>query len=134
MAQNGRNPYGGKPLEILGSVTPGPGGDDGIRAGSRTDLRTLDEVVGREIPQPVAYGQQAGSGPTVREKGAGRDSNLQNHVLRTGSRACFRSCIISVKGDRRGFDQRLYAALPLSYASEIDSVEAAGLEPATRGS
>ena len=53
---------------------------------------------------------------------------VMNHVLQYGSRE------YSYKDDRRGFDQRLYAALPLSYASMLHLVEAAGLEPATRGS
>ena len=48
------------------------------------------------------------------------------HGLQYGSRDLF-------KTTDEGCDQRLYAALPLSYASDCDQVEAAGLEPATRG-
>ena len=78
--------------------------------------KALDEVVARD-PARIVYYERAG-----------RDSNLLNHVLRTGSQVSVCIMIDEV------MCQRVYGALPLSYGAMFkNKVAPVGLEPTTSG-
>ena len=66
--------------------------------------------------------------PAYQYERAGRDSNLLNHVLRTGSQVSVCFMIDEV------MCQRVYGALPLSYGAMFQNkVAPVGLEPTTSG-
>jgi len=83
-------------------------------------------VLGRAFPaRPCTHVSQGPAPLVFNLKGAGRESNLLNHVLHTGSRVCI--------GDRRSCCVRDVSALyPLSYGA-ILRVAPVGLEPTTSG-
>jgi len=78
---------------------------DVLRSGSRiVRFKALDEVWGRDRPCKSLACVSQGPAPYGCE-GAGRDSNLLNHVLRSGSRVC-------IKKIDEVVNQRRYGALP----------------------
>ena len=65
----------------------------------------------------------------MRSEGAGQESNLQNHGLRSGSRVV--STVISMTDEV--VESETYGALPLSYGATFLQVAPAGFEPAPPG-
>jgi hypothetical protein len=85
------------------------------------------------FPDPSLTGDKRGPAPQFEKRGPGGIRTCKA-MYSAPAVECVFVYVSVVKGDRRGVDQRLNAALPLSYASELPLVEAAGFEPATRGS